>query len=149
MNLIDKKHVKFSSRLIFKGEEKLLLQKMVIDELGISSFIKNDFNPDYEVYYNEKELILTIECPEGVTLTAKRKRNKNGEYPFGIEIKGEKVEAKAENVKYIKVKQCGKFYALIPFTDNYYFLDKGIEEEPKNGWKTFRFKLSKVEDDDD
>jgi hypothetical protein len=149
LNLIDKKLVKFSSKLIFKGEEKLVLQKMVIDELGISSFIKNDFNPDYEMYYDEKELILTIESPEGVKLSAKRKRNKNGEYPFGIEIKGEKVEAKVEKVKYIKSKQCGKFYALIPFTDNDYSLEKGTEEEPKNGWKTFRFKLSKVEDDDD
>ena len=61
LNLIDKNLVKFSSKLIFKGEEELVLQKMVIDELGISSFIKNDFNPDYEMYYNEKELILTIE----------------------------------------------------------------------------------------
>ena len=149
LNLIDKKLVKFSSKLIFKGEEQLVLQKMVIDELGISSFIKNDFNPDYEMYYNEKELILTIEWPEGVKLSAKRKRNKNGEYPFGIEIKGEKVETKVENVKYIKSKQCGKFYALIPFPDNDYSLEKGTEEEPKNGWKTFRFKLSKIEDDDD
>lgn len=46
-SLIDKKNIKFSSKLIFKGEEKLVLQKMVIDELGISSFIKNDFTPDY------------------------------------------------------------------------------------------------------
>ena len=150
--LIDKKNIKFSSKLIFKGEEKLILQKMVIDELGISSFIKNDFSPDYEMYYNDKELIINIECPEGMTLSAKRKKNKNKrtDYPFCIEIIGEKTEEKKkENFNYIKSKQFGKYYALIPFTDNDYVIEKGSEEEPKNGWKTFKFPLSKIEDEDD
>ena len=150
--LIDKKNIKFSSKLIFKGEEKLILQKMVIDELGISSFIKNDFSPDYEMYYDDKELIINIECPEGMTLSAKRKKNKNKrtDYPFCIEIIGEKTEEKKkENFNYIKSKQFGKYYALIPFTDNDYVIEKGTEEEPKNGWKTFKFPLSKIEDEDD
>ena len=121
---------------------------MVIDELGITSFIKNDFNPDYEMYYNEKELCILIECPEGVKLSAKRKRNKGGEYPFGIEIIGEKSEGKKiENVKYVKNRTYGKYYTLIPFTDNNYSLGKGTEEEQKDGWKKFIFPLYKVEDD--
>ena len=140
--------IKYKSKLIYKGKEKLILQKMVIDELGITSFIKNDFNPDYEMYYNKNELVIIIECPEGVKLSAKRKRNKGGDYPFGIEIIGEKIEEKKiENVKYMKTKTSGKFYALIPFTDNEYALGKGREEEAKNGWKKFIFPLSKVEDD--
>jgi hypothetical protein len=140
--------VKHKSKLIYKGKEKLILQKMVIDELGITSFIKNDFNPDYEMYYNKNELVIIIECPEGVKLSAKRKRNKGGDYPFGIEIIGEKIEEKKiEDVKYMKTKTSGKFYALIPFTDNEYALGKGREEESKNGWKKFIFPLVKVEDD--
>ena len=140
--------IKYKSKLILKGKEKLILQKMVIDELGITSFIKNDFNPDYEMYYNEKELCILIECPEGVKLSAKRKRNKGGEYPFGIEIIGEKNEGKKiENVKYLKNRTYGKYYTLIPFTDNNYSLGTGTEEEQKDGWKKFIFPLYKVEDD--
>ena len=64
------------------------------NKFGINSSIKNDFIPDYEIYYNEKELIINIECPEGVKLFAKRKRNKSSEYPYAIEITGEKKEEK-------------------------------------------------------
>ena len=104
------------------------------NKFGINSSIKNDFNPDYEIYYNEKELIINIECPEGVKLFAKRKRNKSSEYPYAIEITGEKKEEKKiENAKYLKTKSFGKFYALIPFTDNDLALEKGTEEELKNG----------------
>ena len=48
---------------------------MVIDELGILRFIKNDINSDYEIYCNEKELELAIECFNDTTLIFKRKRN--------------------------------------------------------------------------
>ena len=89
-----------------------------------------------------------IECPEGVKITAKRKRNKSGNYPYGIEINGEKMEEKKiENVTYLKTKTYGKFYSLIPFTNNDYALEKGTEEEPKNGWKIFKFPISRMEDD--
>ena len=151
-SLIDKKNIKFKSKLTYKGEEQLVLQKMVIDELGISSFIKNDFTLDYEIYYNEKELIINIECPEGIKLSVKRKinKNKNTNYQVCIEIIGEKTEEKKkENVNYIKSKQFGKFYALIPFTGSNYYLGKGSEEEPRNGWKLFKFPLSKIEDEDE
>ena len=67
----------YLNRLILKNEVKLVLKKMVIDELGVFSFIKKGFNPDYECYYNKKELVINIECPSGVQLNAKRKRNKN------------------------------------------------------------------------
>ena len=150
--LIDKKFVKYSYKLKYTGEEKLSLQKMVIDELGISSFIHNDFTPNLEMYYNEQELTINIECPEGTEITAKRKRNKNKnpEYPFCIEINAEKAEeTKKENVTYIKNKQSGKFRSLIPFSNSNYSIGKGKEQKLSNGWKTFIFPLAKVEDDDD
>ena len=140
----------YSTKLIFKGESKLILKKMVIDELGVFSFIKNGFNPDYECYYNKKELVINIECPDGVQLNAKRKRNRNpyGGYLFAIEITGQKVEDKAiEDYTYIKKKDSGDYYLLIPFSDDNYTLGEKSEEEPKNGWKTFKFALHKIEDD--
>lgn len=141
----------YKSYLIFKGDEKLVLKKMVIDELGVASFIKNGFNPDYECYYNKKELVLKIECPEGVELTAKRKRNKSkniSSYLFAIEVTGKKNEDKPlEETTYIKKKQFGNYYLLIPFEDDNYTLGEKTEEEPKNGWKTFKFALSRIEDD--
>ena len=140
----------YSTKLIFKGESKLILKKMVIDELGVFSFIKNGFNPDYECLYNKKELVINIECPDGVQLNAKRKRNRNpyGGYLFAIEITGQKVEDKAiEDYTYIKKKDSGDYYLLIPFSDDNYTLGEKSEEEPKNGWKTFKFALHKIEDD--
>jgi hypothetical protein len=140
----------YLSKLVLKSEVKLILKKMVIDELGVFSFIKNGFNPDYECYYNKKELVINIECPDGVQLNAKRKRNRNqyGGYLFAIEITGQKVEDKViEDYTYIKKKDSGDYYALIPFSDDNYTLGEKTEEEPKNGWKTFKFALHKIEDD--
>ena len=80
-------------------------------------------------------------------MSAKRKKNKNNSTNC-IEIIVEKTEEKKkENVNYIKSKQFGKFYALIPFPDSNYVIGKGSEEEPKNGWKLFKFPLSKYEDE--
>lgn len=140
----------YLSKLILKSEVKLVLKKMVIDELGVFSFIKNGFNPDYECYYNKKELVINIECPDGVQLNAKRKRNRNhyGGYLFAIEITGQKVEDKVmEDFTYIKKKASGDYYVLIPFSDDNYTLGEKTEEEPKNGWKTFKLALHKIEDD--
>ena len=151
-NLINPKFVKSTCKLKYNGEEKLSLQKMVIDELGISSLINNDFVPNLEMYYTDSELIINIECSEGTRLTAKRKRNKNTrqDYPYCIEITAEKEkEPKKENVTYIRNKQYGKFHTLIPFSNNDYSIGKGEEvEKSKDGWRSFKFPLSKVEDDD-
>ena len=125
---------------------------MVIDELGISSFINNDFIPNHEMYYTDKELIINIECPNGTKIMEKRKRNKTkiNDYPYCIEIIAEKEEEpKKKDVTYIKTKQFGKFHSIIPFSNNDYSLGKGEEDEKSvDGWKTFRFPLYKVEDDD-
>ena len=140
----------YLSKLVLKSEVKLILKKMVIDELGVFSFIKNGFNPDYECYYNKKELVINIECPDGVQLNAKRKRNRNqyAGFLFAIEITGQKVEDKVmEDYTYIKKKESGDYYVLIPFSDDNYTLGEKTEEEPKNGWKTFKFALHKIEDD--
>ena len=84
--LIDKKYIKYSYKLKYNGEEKLSLQKMVIDELGISSFIHNDFTPNLEMYYNDQELTSNVECPEGTQVTAKRKKIKIHNIPFVLKL---------------------------------------------------------------
>ena len=140
----------YLNRLILKNEVKIILKKMVIDELGVFSFIKKGFNPDYECYYNKKELVINIECPNDVQLNAKRKRNKNqtAGYLFAIEITGQKIEEKAiEDFTYIKKKDFGYYNVLIPFLDDNYTLGEKTEEEPIDGWKTFKFALHKIDDD--
>lgn len=74
---------------------------MVIDELGISSFINNDFVPNMEMYYTDNELIINIECLDGTEIEAKRRRNKNREqnYPYAIEINAEKKKKKQKKKK--------------------------------------------------
>ena len=119
-NLINQKLIKYITKLKYIGKEKLSLLKMVVDELGFYSLINNDFTPSLDMYYSDKELVISIECPEGAKLTVKRRRNKNKfhEYPFCIEIIEEKVdEPKQENVTYIRNKQIGKYQNLIHFPD--------------------------------
>ena len=150
-NLIDKKFIKYILKMKYEGKEKLSLQKMVIDELGILSFIKNDFILNHEMYYNDQELIISIESPEGTQLSVKRKRNKKSQdYPYCIEVTAEKKEEpKKENVTYIKTKQYGKFNTLIPFSNVNYSIGKAeVDEKSITGWKTFKFPLAKVEDDE-
>ena len=104
------------------------------------------------MYYNEQELTINIECPDGTEITVKRKRNKNKntEYPFYIEIISEKFEESAkENVTYIRKNQNGKFLTLIPFPNSNYSIGKRKEKKLNNGWKSFIFPLLKIEDDDD
>ena len=120
-NLINQKLIKYITKLKYIGKEKLSLLKMVVDELGFYSLINNnDFTPSLDMYYSDKELVISIECPEGAKLTVKRRRNKNKfhEYPFCIEIIEEKVDQpKQENVTYIRNKQIGKYQNLIHFPD--------------------------------
>ena len=121
----------------------------VYDKKILASFIHNDFTPNLEMYYNDQELTINVECPEGTQVTAKRKKSKNSQYPFCIEINAEKIEeSKKENVTYIKNKQSGKFHALIPFSNIDYSIGKGTENKTSNGWKSFVFPLAKNEDDD-
>ena len=135
-----------------KADGKLILKQMNIDEIGVRSFKTNGFEPDYECYYNKKELVLNVECPEGVQLFAKKKRNRNMSFYnnclFYIEVTGKKEETKKlEDVTYIREKSFGDYNTIISFPDDNFALGDKIEEEPKNGWKTFKFALSKIEED--
>lgn len=136
----------YLNRLILKNEVKLVLKKMVIDKLGVFSFIKKGFNPDYEFYYNKKELVINIECPSGVLLNAKRKRNKNqtAGYLFAIEISGQKIEEKAmDDFTYIKKKDFGDYYVLIPFLDDNYTLGKKLRKNQKMDGKLLNLLYTK------
>ena len=69
------------------------------------------------MYYNDKELIINIEYPEGMTLSAKRKKNKNKrtDYPFCIEIIGEKTEEKKKKIVIIlNLNNLGNIMPLFP-----------------------------------
>ena len=73
-NLINQKLIKYITKLKYIGKEKLSLLKMVVDELGFYSLINNDFTPSLDMYYSDKELVISIECPEGAKLTVKKKK---------------------------------------------------------------------------
>jgi hypothetical protein len=91
---------------------------MVIDELGISIFINNDFIPNHEMYYTDKELIINIECPNGTKIMEKRKRNKTkiNDYPYCIEIIAEKEEEPKKKMLHIlKLSNLVNFIQLFLF----------------------------------
>lgn len=67
---------------------------------------------------------------------------------FYIEVTGKKEETKKlEDVTYIREKSFGDYNTIISFPDDNFALGDKIEEEPTNGWKTFKFALSKIEED--
>ena len=150
-NEFNEKLIKYNSCLKFETENDIELKKFVIDELGGSSFVRNGFNPDYEFYYNDKELILKIDCPgDEVTLEAKRKKNKdrNIDIDYYIEITGERKDVKTEGDKitYIKKRDTGKLYLLTAFSNNQYSVGKLKSNEKQNGIQTFVFPLEESED---
>ena len=73
------------------------LKKSLIDEIGFSYFLSSGFEPKYEYYTTEDELIIKVEIP-GEIENMKLKRKTEGSYTY-INLKGNKVnkEEKSKN----------------------------------------------------
>ena len=139
------------NNLQYKGENEINLRKFIIDELGSSSFVKNGFNPEYECYYDKNELVINIDCSgEDTVLKAKRIKNKGDGPDYYIEITGERKCTKKEekDIVYIKEREIGNLYLLIPFYNKKLVIGKPKKEDVVNGIQTFRFPLEEIDDED-
>ena len=70
-----------------KGENKIILKKCLIDELGFSKLITNSFEPPYNIYKKDHYIFVKLEIPGNCMINSTIALS--GEYNV-IEISGEK-----------------------------------------------------------
>ena len=78
-------------RLKLKYNRDIVLKKCYIDELGFSNLRSNGFNPYYNYYKKNNKIIIRVETPGNINLTASYKYSDN--YVI-VEIKGTKKKDK-------------------------------------------------------
>lgn len=143
-NIIYKNLIKHKIILKYEGEINIKLKQFIKDDLGLISFIKNGFIPEYECYYTNKEFVIKIDCTGESNISAKNIQNE-GEIPI-IEITGERKRnhIKEKDVNYLITRESGKFDFYIPFTNPNATLGSLLKEEVSNGIKTFIFSVVKI-----
>ena len=111
-----------------KHPKDLTLKKLFIDELGFSFMCANKFEPKYNFYKTENQIIIKIEAPGNCSIQSSVQLN--AEY-IVIKIKGEKerdmsVGTIEDNV--LNRREFGKFSLDIPFKQTDFYLKN---EKPK------------------
>ena len=111
-----------------KYPKDLTLRKLFIDELGFSFMCANKFEPKYNFYKTENQIIIKIEAPGNCSIQSSVQLN--AEY-IVIKIKGEKerdmsVGTIEDNV--LNRREFGKFSLDIPFKQTDFYLKN---EKPK------------------
>ena len=111
-----------------KYPKDLTLKKLFIDELGFSFMCANKFEPKYNFYKTENQIIIKIEAPGNCSIHSSVQLN--AEF-IVIKIRGEKerdmsVGAIEDNV--LNRREFGKFSLDIPFKQTDFYLKN---EKPK------------------
>ena len=116
-------------------EKKIKLKKCLIDEIGLSNFLSNGFEPKYEYYQVKDKLIINLEMPGEIKTVIKTKTE--GSYTF-INIIGNKLCDKEDTRKSIDQKdnifsnrEFGQFHKTIKL--NHVTLNKKPEVKKKEG----------------
>ena len=130
----------------FKDNKDIILKKCLIDELGFSNLKANGFEPTYNIFKKNDDLIMIrIEVPGNCNLDPPTIEFE-GEYNI-IKLTGEKKRDKEpqkldDNIH--NTREFGKFNFAIPLKAEEYLLSN---EKPKitskNGIFIFEYKLSK------
>ena len=103
-----------------KDNKEIILKKCLTDELGFSNLKANGFEPTYNIYLKGINLIVRMEAPGNVELSAGIERS--GEYNM-VKIWGEKKKDKEpENEKdnLYNIREKGKFSFQIPLKAEQY-----------------------------
>ena len=103
-------------------EKKIKLKKCLIDEIGISNFLSNGFEPKYDYYRKKDKLIINLEMPGNYKDTNIEKEGK-GSYTY-INISGIKLSSKEDNIEKNSEKEnsfnnreYGEFHTTIKLED--------------------------------
>ena len=111
-----------------KYPKDLTLKKFFIDELGFSNMRANKFEPKYNYYKTNNQIIIKIEAPGNCSIETNVELN--GEYII-IKIRGDKEkDMSVENVEnnFYNGREFGKFSLDIPFKQDDFYLKN---ERPK------------------
>ena len=130
-----------------KDNKEIILKKCLTDELGFSNLKANGFEPTYNIYKKDNNIIVRVEAPGNVTI--EEDIIYSGEYNI-IKIWGEKKKDKEpENEKdnIYNTREKGKFSFDIPLKTEEYLLRKNGEKEinKKGGVFFITYELEKKE----
>ena len=132
-NNLDKKSIKLYQ------PENIILKLCPIDELGFSNFKSNEFEPNYNYYIKDDQIIVRVEAPGNTTIESSLEHI--GEYTI-IKLKGAKKKDKEpeeleQNI--FNSREIGNFSLDIPLITEEYLIKN---ELPKIGKKNGIFILS-------
>ena len=122
--------------------ENIILKLCSIDELGFSNFKSNEFEPNYNYYIKDDQLIVRVEAPGNSTIESSIKHI--GEYTT-IKLKGSKNKDKEpeeleQNI--FNSREIGNFSLDIPLKTEEYLIKNELPKiEKKNGIFILSFKL--------
>jgi len=139
-----------NNKIQLKNKEmKIQLKRCLIDELGLSNFFGNGFEPKYDFYVNEKYFVINVEMP-GEFKNTKIKKNTEGAYTI-INITGNKISQNIDNIEkthFFKNREFGEFSINIKL-ENIKIEDKKPKIEKKDGVVTFYYDLKQDEEETD
>ena len=130
--------------LKLKNEQKITLKKCLIDELGFSNLKGNGFDPSYNYYQKDDNIIIRLEAPGNCPIIPSI--NYAGEYTI-IRLKGNKKKDKEpekleDNIH--NTREFGDFTLDIPLkTEDFIVVNEKPTIEEKKGVINFKFKLDK------
>ena len=122
--------------------ENIILKLCFIDELGFSNFKSNGFEPNYNYYIKDDQIIVRVEAPGNSTIESSLKYI--GEYTTII-LKGNKNKDKEpekleQNI--FNSREIGNFSLDIPLKTEEYLVKNDLPKiEKKNGIFIIYFKL--------
>ena len=105
-----------------KDSKEIILKKCLTDELGFSNLKANGFEPTYNIFKKDDDLIIRIEAPGNTEI--KTSIDYTGEYNL-VKIHGEKKkdkEPKDEKDNIYNTRESGKFAFEIPLRTEEYLL---------------------------
>ena len=122
--------------------ENIILKLCSIDELGFSNFKSNEFEPNYNYYKKDDQIIVRVEAPGNSTIESKF--DYIGEYTT-IKIKGTKSKDKEPEMleqNIFNSREIGNFSLDIPLKTEEYLVKNELPKiEKKNGIFILSFKL--------
>ena len=128
-----------------KDKSEVTLKKCLIDELGFSNLKANNFEPTYNIYKKNNNLIVRFEAPGNIG-TISSDIELSGEYNI-IKISGsknkDKEPEKDDNI--FNTREYGNFYFEIPLKTKEYLLGKDITMKNGKGVYILEFTLLEKE----